>query len=121
MREIDTILFMGQGARSEWAVNRLKKRLDEALSNLSAFQQGAPQTSEDTEKFEDLVRDIAAALVGRGIMFAEDLKYPGKLPLAPEWVPMQWPEPEKPAFCKVCGGATNYAGIGAGRYPCWCK
>lgn len=87
MREHDALLFMGAGHRSQYAADRLKARLNTAFATLSAWQQGSPQVLEEVVEVEDTVRDIAAALLGREVLFGADLPYPGKLPTTPDNIP----------------------------------
>jgi hypothetical protein len=89
MREHDALLFMGAGDRSTYAADRLKKRLKQAMDTLSAWQQGSPQVLEEIVEVEDTVRDIAAALLGREVIFGAELPYPGKLPMAPDDIPIR--------------------------------
>jgi len=76
VRWFDSLLFMGAGKCSRADVNLLKRRLRDALLIQNYAQQGAE--IKDDER-EDIVRDIAAALLGKEITIGADLPYPGKL------------------------------------------
>jgi len=80
MRWFDATLFMGNGEHSKSEVRFLRRRLNEALSILSGRQQGAvgPEYDKIDER-EDIVRDIAAAVLGKSIAIGDDLPYPGVL------------------------------------------
>lgn len=84
MRWFDSIAFMGNGKMSRADANLLKRRIDQGLSILSAMQQAAfdkafqDYIAMDDDR-EDIVRDIAAALLGKEVTFGTDLPYPGKL------------------------------------------
>ena len=81
MRLFDSILYMGAGKFSEADVRLLKRQLKEALSVLSGIQQGGGDQidAQELDMREDVVRDMAAALLGREITIGAELPYPGKL------------------------------------------
>lgn len=76
MREYDAVMFLGNGLHSDYQVKRIMARLRNAFTDLSYAQQGAKL---DPAEHEDLVKDIAAALLGRDIVLGEQLPYPGKI------------------------------------------
>lgn len=76
-RQFKGLLFSGDGDFSGHESVALHKRLDEGLSILSGVQQEHPA---DWRKWkvdvEDIVKDIAAALLGRNIELTDELPYP---------------------------------------------
>lgn len=85
MRNFHGLIFLGNGEHSVAAVERLKGRLAEGISELSALQQGnlfateeenAKEEAAITSELEDVVRDVAAALLGREVSFDATLPYP---------------------------------------------
>lgn len=73
-------LFLGSGEHSERGVKVLHARLDDALSHLSGLQQ-SHQGEEDLDfqaqvEIEEVVRDIASALLGREVHFGDVQPYP---------------------------------------------
>jgi hypothetical protein len=80
MRYFDSILFCGAGQFSEADCALLRKQLDEGLSILSGIQQGGDQIDEQgLDSREEVVRDVAAALLGKTVIIGDDLPYPGEL------------------------------------------
>jgi hypothetical protein len=67
MRYFDDIIFMGSCGPgfTQADIRVLRRRLNDALSLISGMQQGADISKEDDR--EDIVRDIAAALLGKNI------------------------------------------------------
>ena len=57
----------------------LRWRLNKAIDNLGGMQQG-PTTDEDWREMEDVVHDVAAALLGRRITITDKLPYPPEPP-----------------------------------------
>ena len=78
MRHFDTMLFCGNGKTSEADLRLLRRRLNDALSLNSAIQQGYRPTSDELNERVDVVRDVAAAVLGRNIELGRTLPYPGK-------------------------------------------
>lgn len=85
MRHFHGLVFLGNGQFSVAEMERLKLRLDDGFNDLGAMQQGnvyaTPEENEReraeiTSALEDVVRDVAAALLGRKITFGEKLPYP---------------------------------------------
>ena len=91
MRKFTEQIFMGNSSpqgdgTTDKQIKLLKKLIDKALSNLSGMQQlghiGCEWTSEDIEKEcdkivrenRDIVRDVAMAITGENIEFAEKEK-----------------------------------------------
>lgn len=83
MRWFDAMVFMDCDKCSRADSNLLVRRLKEGLSILSGLQQGgrklASSTALDRIDLEDVVHDIATALLGKEITIGNDLPYPGKL------------------------------------------
>jgi len=78
MRYFRALSFRGAGVHSAVDTVLLHSRLNDALSISGGLQQGGVENLEqDTEEMEDVVRDIAAALLGREVEFGEELEYPG--------------------------------------------
>ena len=87
-RIFKTLLFFGMGEHSEELGNLLEARLQYGMSIASGLQQpGHPESDRaaDCESFqqyvfekdlENVVKDIAAALLGRDIIIGEELPYP---------------------------------------------
>ena len=87
-RVFKSLLFFGMGEHSGELANLLEARLNYGMILASGLQQpGHPdsQQAADYENFqnyvfekdlEDVVRDIAAALLGKEIIIGEDLPYP---------------------------------------------
>jgi len=75
MRTHDKMLFLGNGDHSAAQELRLLERLWGAFNTLGGLQQGVPATdpawAEAHREHEDLVKDIAMALTGRGVRFVE--------------------------------------------------
>ena len=82
MRQFHGLIFMGAGERTEAECAFLTKRLQEAMMLVSGMQQAHEGTFES--EVEDIVRDIAAAVLGREVTFGEKLPYPGKHVEIPE-------------------------------------
>ena len=86
-RQFKGLLFRGDGDFSGHESVILHKRLDEGLSILSGLQQEHPS---DWRKWqadlEDVVKDLAAALLGRDVEFTDELPYP------PEGHGLKWSE-----------------------------
>lgn len=88
MRKFHGYLFLGSGDYSARQAALLRKRLREAFELNAGLEQGAGFGEFDPPGFqkrlykevEDIVRDIAAALVGRRISFGRKLPYPPKEP-----------------------------------------
>jgi len=80
MRYFDSILFCGAGRFSEADCRLLKRQLRDALSVLSGIQQGGGDqiNAQELDIREDVVRDVAAALLGKRVAIGPDLPYPGK-------------------------------------------
>jgi len=78
MRQFTSYLFNGNGDISEAQRNTLKARIDEALSINSAREQGGEVTAHEVQEVIDVVKDVAAALLGRRITIGSKLTYPGK-------------------------------------------
>lgn len=76
-RMFDCIYFDGAGMFSSNMSCLLFAKLNRALSIRSGLSQGGAQGGEE-EELENIVRDLAAAIVGREISFGEELQYPGK-------------------------------------------
>lgn len=74
MRQFTGLLFLGNGSESVKHVRLLKKRLVMGLASASAMQQGDSDKSQ--AEVGDVVRDIAAALLGRSIRLGAKLLYP---------------------------------------------
>lgn len=77
MRDFKETIFMGCGEYSRSESLKLVEKLKDALSWLSGFQQGAHDMSTEERKkildiIDDSVRDIAMALTGKEIIFAEE-------------------------------------------------
>lgn len=80
------LVFFVRDCRKE--LKLLHKRLDEAISIAGGGQQPARCLSEEKvveeyefaekmeKELEDVIRDIAAALVGRNITFGDNISYP---------------------------------------------
>jgi len=82
MRQFEHLLFLGNGAVSAHEAQRLHDRLNEGLSlsgGLQQSNQGEPEDEGERAHLEaelqDVVRDLAAALLGREIAFEERLPY----------------------------------------------
>ena len=80
MRAFLSLLFMGSGECTVRDVDLLHQRLQDALSHSSGLQQSRGGEEEmdrkSTAEMEDVVRDIAAAVLGREVTFGETLPYP---------------------------------------------
>ena len=76
------LIFMGAGDRSINQCDHLHERLENGLSHLSGAQQMAFESEElrrvAEQNVEDVVRDVAAALLGREVTFGDKLPYPPK-------------------------------------------
>jgi len=70
---------MGMGEASEAGVVALRKRLADGVSISSGLQQGGGEAV-DRAELEDIVKDIAAALLGRDITIGLALPYPPERP-----------------------------------------
>jgi hypothetical protein len=72
MRYFDQIIFMGSGEAgfTQADMRMIRRRLNDAFSLISGMQQGADISAEDDR--EDIVRDIAAALLGKNIEIMGD-------------------------------------------------
>ena len=66
-RNFCKMIFMGNGDLSLDNSNKLHERLEEGLSILSGLQQFRQDNNEFSSEIEDVVRDIAAALLGKEI------------------------------------------------------
>lgn len=86
MRQFHDMLFLGNGQHSVAEAERLRKLLDDSIVTLGGLQQGLggcesqadyeqgkAQHRADQQSLEDAVRDIAAALLGRRIIFGSYL------------------------------------------------
>jgi hypothetical protein len=75
MRYFDDIIFMGSCSPgfTQADIRTLRRRLSDAFSLISGMQQGADVSAEDDR--EDIVRDIAAALLGKNIEITDDCAY----------------------------------------------
>lgn len=71
-------VFLGNGEVSRRAAEALHQRLDDALINLGGLQQGGPDprfpeevelVAEMRTEIEEVIRDLASALLGREIVF----------------------------------------------------
>jgi len=83
MRVFLGLLFLGSGDWSVRAAHLLKERLQEGISLSGGLQQSSQGMPEDRAEMargeadlEDIVRDIAAALLGREITFGAATPYP---------------------------------------------
>jgi hypothetical protein len=79
MRSFRGLLFLGAGDHSKAEVMRLHARLAEGL-NISGGLQQTPNTLpeywEQKTHLEEVIRDLAAALIGQDICFGSQLPYP---------------------------------------------
>lgn len=71
MRQFKSQIFMGADTISEADCIVLHKRLEDGLGELSRNQQA--DTEDKTKELEEVVRDIAAALLGRAIQLGQKL------------------------------------------------
>lgn len=79
MRKFHGLLFLGMGEDSNKLVVRLHQRLNEGLLVLGGAQQMHSRSERDEDllsDIEDVVRDIAAALLGKETTFGGELPYP---------------------------------------------
>lgn len=88
MRYFHGQTFLGGGETSKQEVGALQHRLAKGIGELGALQQpDHPESEEHAERcradrlrceqeIEDVVRDIAAALLGREVHFGQELPYP---------------------------------------------
>jgi hypothetical protein len=90
MRVFLGLLFLGSGDTSVRAAHLLEERLREGISLSGGLQQSSQGMPEDRDErargeadLEDIVRDIAAALLGREITFGAATPYP------PDHAPLQ--------------------------------
>lgn len=72
MRKFKQRIFCGSGQLSNWKIGQLRDRLEEGITILSGLQQGGDPSICD--KLEDVVRDIAAALLGQQITLGEEVE-----------------------------------------------
>jgi hypothetical protein len=86
MRRFDRQIFLGNGRFSEARCVRLREMLDQAISDLSALQQGYGTTERERVEFgynrealiqdvEDTALDIAVALTGRKVTLGRRLPH----------------------------------------------
>ena len=77
VRNFNGMLFLGMGDRSMSKVDLLHERLNCAISLLSGLQQGGEDIDGKYNKeLKDIVKDIAAAILGKEIEIGKDLPYP---------------------------------------------
>lgn len=77
MRLFHGLLFLGSGDFSKKECEALHNRLDNGLE-LSSYGQQGPMPGELLLDLEEVVKDIAAALLGRNIEFTDALPYPSE-------------------------------------------
>lgn len=83
MRNFNSMIFLGNGARSEKSVALLYSLLDSAISELSGLQQGGAvkgsvEFIEAENKIEDIAKDIYCVLTCKEVISTEEVSYPGK-------------------------------------------
>lgn len=77
MRQFTDMVVLGNGQHSVQEADRLRKLLNDSIYELGGWQQGGTPAEQraSLEALEDAVRDFAAALLGRRIVFGSYLSY----------------------------------------------
>jgi hypothetical protein len=113
IRYFNGLIFLGSGETSVQEAEGLKRRLADGLKMLGGLQQ--PDHAESEEHFRqcmaaqlkaerelaDVVRDLAAALLGREIDFGAELPYPSRNARLIDGKLVQPPPPPEPTAAQV--------------------